>query len=52
MGLVDELVSREQLLDAARRLIGEGKRSSCKDSTERKDAGPVRPEIRASAGAR
>src|SRR5712671_4324003 len=32
MGLVDELVTREQLLDAARRLIGKGKRSAAKIS--------------------
>ena len=32
MGLVDELVTREQLLDAARRLIDKGKRSAAKIS--------------------
>src|ERR1700719_190679 len=32
MGLVDEIASREQLLDAARRLIGKGKRSAAKIS--------------------
>src|SRR5216110_3658220 len=30
LGLVDEVVSREQLLDAARRLIGKGKRPTAK----------------------
>src|SRR5437762_2129151 len=40
MGLVDEVVSREQLLDAARRLIGKGKRPPRKIS-QPKEKTPV-----------
>ena len=44
MGLVDEIVAREQLLDAARRLIGKGKRSAAKISPPKGRPAPSDPK--------